>query len=358
MNQKTLRLALVVCLFPQIVRAQDSTRKLDFSGSADAYYRYNFSNNGTNNLTSFTNSQNSFELGMATLRLDGSAMSGKVAATLDIGFGRRAEEFSYNDGEAGSGRNGFLSLSNLKQLYISYSLNPSVKLTAGKFATHIGYELLDAISNRNYSMSYLFTNGPFFHTGVKADVSLKHLGLMAGIANYTDQSATTGSVKSLIGQISSGLADGSWKFYLNYVGSYGSQSLNIPGGLKSLSQVDMVLTGTLNPRWSVAVNATVQHRSNASGSGNWHGAALYLNYDPTSRLGLTLRNEWVHDPQQILFSSTMLCEHTLSLNYHIGPITLIPEIRFDHSKASLFLAKDGTGAKTTFSGLMAVTYKL
>lgn len=132
MNQKTLRLALVVCLFPQIVRAQDSTRKLDFSGSADAYYRYNFSNNGTNNLTSFTNSQNSFELGMATLRLDGSAMSGKVAATLDIGFGRRAEEFSYNDGEAGSGRNGFLSLSNLKQLYISYSLNPSVKLTAGR----------------------------------------------------------------------------------------------------------------------------------------------------------------------------------------------------------------------------------
>lgn len=358
MNQKILCVALVVCLIPQLVRAQDSTRKLDFSGSADVYYRYNFSNNGTNNLTSFTNSQNSFELGMATMRVDGSALSGKVGATLDIGFGRRAEEFSYNDGEAGSGRSGFLSLSNIKQLYLTCNVNPSLKLTAGKFATHLGYELLDAISNRNYSMSYLFTNGPFFHTGIKADLSLKNVGLMAGLANYTDQSATSGSFKSLIGQVSGGFANGNWKYYLNYVGTYGASSLSIPGGLKSLSQADLVLTGILNSQWGVVLNATVQHRQNAAESGNWHGVAVYLNYDPTAHLGFALRNEWVHDPKQILFSSTMLCEHTLSLNYRVGPITLIPEIRFDHSKASLFLSKDGTGAKTTFSGLMAVTYKL
>src|SRR3954466_13754945 len=47
------------------------------SGYVDVYYRYNFANaknaGGTgsfNNYTSFTNSQNSFELGMVSVRLD------------------------------------------------------------------------------------------------------------------------------------------------------------------------------------------------------------------------------------------------------------------------------------------------
>ena len=77
-----------------VLFAQDSTKTFAISGSIDAFYRYNFSNpkSGTNNFTSFTNAHNSFELGMATLRADGSALSGKVTGTADLGFGRRAEE--------------------------------------------------------------------------------------------------------------------------------------------------------------------------------------------------------------------------------------------------------------------------
>jgi hypothetical protein len=64
--------------------AQDSTKTLTVSGSVDAYYRYNFAGK-TNNYTSFTNSQSSFELGMASLRADATGMSGKVGATVDLG---------------------------------------------------------------------------------------------------------------------------------------------------------------------------------------------------------------------------------------------------------------------------------
>ena len=81
--------------------AQDSTKTLTVSGSVDAYYRYNFAGKA-NNYTSFTNSQSSFELGMATLRADATAMSGKVGATIDLGFGRRAEEFSYYENSSNS----------------------------------------------------------------------------------------------------------------------------------------------------------------------------------------------------------------------------------------------------------------
>ena len=79
------------------VNAQDSTKtaapapKADtvvpspattFSGSLDLYYRYNFTNSpaSLNNYTSFTNSQNSFELGFATIRADHSWAKAGVLA--------------------------------------------------------------------------------------------------------------------------------------------------------------------------------------------------------------------------------------------------------------------------------------
>jgi hypothetical protein len=97
--------------------AQDSTRngKLVITGSVDAYYRYNFHNAKdsmyTNNLVSFSNSQNSFELGMASLKAD--YTKGKVEAVADLGFGKRAEEFSYNDRG---------TLTAVKQAYILFTI--------------------------------------------------------------------------------------------------------------------------------------------------------------------------------------------------------------------------------------------
>jgi hypothetical protein len=135
-------------------KAQDSTRTFVVSGSADGYYRYNFTapNGGTNNLTSFTNSQNSFELGMATLRADATAAGGKVSATADLGFGRRADEFSYATAGASFGGGIPTTLSPVKHLYINYTPGKYITFTLGKWGTHIGYEVLDAYANRNYSM--------------------------------------------------------------------------------------------------------------------------------------------------------------------------------------------------------------
>ena len=127
-------------------QAQDSTKgTTTLTYSVDGYYKYDFAGQASNNKTSFTNSANSFELGMASIRADHSF--GKVGATLDLGFGRRAEEFSYNDGSGfpvGSG-NKFNTLAAIKQAFLSYQATSKLKFTMGKWATHIGFELLDAI---------------------------------------------------------------------------------------------------------------------------------------------------------------------------------------------------------------------
>jgi hypothetical protein len=337
--------------------SQDTTKTIAFSGSVDAYYRHNFSGQQNNN-TSFTNSQNSFELGMASLKADATALSGKVGATIDLGFGRRAEEFSYNDGEATAGKNGFITLAAIKQAYITYAVSHKVKFTAGKFATHVGYELVDAPLNRNYSMSYMFTNGPFFHTGLKADITAGPIVFMLGVTNYTDQSTASTSVKNLIAQISGGTKNGKLKAFLNYSGFAGSDSGKNPSTLKSLHQIDLVLNGIINKKFGIGYNGTIQSRKPTVGSnGSWIGNALYLNFDPTPSIGLTLRSEYITDNKKIYFTTKSILANTLSLNYKVGPLTLIPELRLESANSNFYLKKDGTGTKFTTSGLLAVIYK-
>lgn len=338
-------IALTTALFAFVcVNAQtDSTKKstTTISGSLDAYYRSNFSAGSgvTNNLTSFTNSQNSFELGMGSVKLDHT--TGKVSATIDLGFGRRAQEFSYNDLNN--------TLTAVKQAYVSFAASDKVKFTLGKWATHCGYELVDAAGNRNYSMSYGFSYGPFFHTGIKADISLGgKSAFMIGVANPTDFSTTTSKVKVLIAQFSTATKDDKLKAYINYQGGTG------------LSQFDLVLVGAISDKFSIGYNGTVQALKTAGLNESWSSNALYLNLDPSAGFGLTLRGEYFKDRKNnpVLGTAGNIFAATLSGNIKVdGHLTIIPELRLDNAKNTIFTKSDGALAKGTSTFLLAAVYK-
>lgn len=349
---RKLFLSIITISSFSLANAQDSTvadaPKFAISGYVDAYYRFNFSNpkEATNNLTSFTNSQNSFELGMASVKFEHSM--GKVGVVADLGFGKRAEEFSYND------ENTLLAI---KQAYVTYAPTSSLKFTAGSFATHVGYELVDPYLNRNYSMSYMFSYGPFFHTGVKADLTAGKSGFMLGVANPTDLKTANFSQKWLIAQYSLAATD-KVKFYLNYQGG------NVQDEDKTrLRQVDLVLTAGLSDKFSIGYNGTVQNRTAKEtngkyGDGNsWWGSAVYLNVDPTSAFGLTLRGEYIGDKKDVLGFNSNIFAPTLSANFKVGGLTIIPELRLDSSSEEIFEKRDGSTTKSTASALMAVVYK-
>ncbi len=325
------------------------------TGSFDAYYRFNFNapQGSTNNLTSFTNSNSSFELGMATIRADHSF--GKASVTLDLGFGRRAQEYSYNDGN-GSGvpGNGFMSLASVKQAFVSYAISDKFKLTMGKWGTHIGYEVLDAYLNRNYSMDYMFSYGPFSHTGLKADISLGGVStLMVGIANPTDHATDVTGTKYVIAQFGTGSKNGKFKAYLNYQGADG-------GSAGSVSQFDVVATATVTDKFSLGYNGTTYTAKPSGGtSATTWGSALYVNLDPVSTFGLTLRGEYVDNSKYAWAISSLgsnLFDLTLSGNCKVGNLTIIPELRLDNSSEQIFKDSDGNATKSTFSAILAVTY--
>jgi hypothetical protein len=363
---KNIKLLVIAIVFFASAQAQDSAKtaapapKADsvvpsppptFTGSLDLYYRYNFANPKAapwNNYTSFTGSQNSFELGMADIKYDHSW--GKAGATVELGFGRRAQDFSYNDGTT----NPYFSLSNVVQAYVYYNLSSKVKLTAGKWGTHIGYEVVDAYLNRNYSMSYMFSYGPFFNTGLKADIALVgKTAIMVGISNSTDHSTVNNSpYQSFIAQLSTATPDSKWKFYLNYQGG------KIAPGT-TLDQFDLVATGTITDKFSVGFNATDQMISAATNGSFW-GAAVYLNADPSPVFGLTLRAEYFSDKDSTISTSVLpagdYMEYTLTGQLHLGKLTFMPELRYDNSSVDSFIKSDATGTKNTFSAILAATY--
>jgi hypothetical protein len=315
------------------------------SGSLDTYFRYNFENpntGATNNFTSFTNSQNSFQLGMASIRAD--QTFGKASATIDLGFGPRAEEFSYGDPKHST-------LFAVKQAFLSYAISDKFKLTMGKWATHIGYEVTDAYLNRNYSMDYMFSYGPFSHTGVKADINLgAKSALMVGVANTTDIVAEAGSRRYAIAQFSTGTSDDKLKAYLNYQGSY--------GGSFNTTQFDLVLIDTVTSKFSIGYNGTIQSKKvEETSSESWWGSAVYLNVDPTSTFGITLRGEYFDNEKAVVSAPpTNIFDLTLSPNFKIGNLTIIPELRLDDAKDGVFQKNDGTATQTTFTALLAATY--
>lgn len=328
--------------------ADEAKPKPVISGSADVYYRYNFQNPKTsfNNFTSFTNSHNSFELGMASLKAEHSI--GKVGMVADIGFGRRADDFSYADAGTRVA---------IKQLYVSYSPSSKVKLTLGSWATHIGYELVDAYLNRNYSMSYMFSYGPFFHTGVKGEFTLGgKTVLMLGVANPSDLKTASRMPKTVIGQLATASGDDKLKAFFNYQGGKYNDS-------SRLFQGDVVLTYAIADKFSIGYNGTLQSRqgktlSKWNDGSSWWGSALYLNVDPTSAFGLTLRGEYFSDKKNVLGFDGSVFATTLSANFKIDNLTIIPELRLDNASNApgIFEKSSGVATKSTQSFILAAVY--
>lgn len=322
---------------------------LTISGSVDAYFKYDFRKQAGNNKTSFTNSQNAFALGMASVKFE--HVGSKVGMVADLGFGPRAQEFTYNDA-------GLLSA--VKQMYVSYTPVEGLKFTAGTWATHCGYELPDPQLNRNYSTSYLFTNGPFSHTGVKAEFTKGKSGFMLGLSNATDyRIPPAGKInkKFVLAQYSIAASD-AVKLYFNYMSGKAPDT-------SVVSQYDFVATAAVNKKFSIGFNASLnrsqawdgEEKKNLSGK-NWWGTAAYLNVDPKDWFGLTLRSELFNDVDGVKGFNTSIFANTLSANFKVEGFTLIPELRFESAGQPIYGDVNGLiNQKSAVSFVLAAVYK-
>ncbi len=360
-----------------------------FSGYLDSYYMANFNKPASrSNLGQagtarvFDQKSGQFQLGLVQAKV--AYTNSKSEAVVDLTFGPNANLGNY-------GNSAFSTALAIKQAYFTYKFTDKFSMTAGQFGTHIGYEVIDAPANFNYSLSNLFNNGPFYHTGLKATYAFTDkVSLMVGVVNNVDGLGDNNRKKGIISQLFVSPA-ANWNVYLNFINS-NEANPDEEGDSPSAHyrMFDITTSYQVSEKFLVGLNAAYgSQKGDYQGAGgpldtqSWGGAAIYSNVAISDNFAIGARYEYFNNDNgvrgllafpdgkgtevnPIAGTGTNVNSVTLTGNITLadGHILLKPEFRLDaYPKAAsgkLEQFEDSKGvysknSQTTFG--MAFIYK-
>ena len=320
---------LAVVLTSTFAFAQDTP--LEISGSADAYWKYDFAKTA-NIPTSFATDHNSVSLGMIDVVLK--KKTGKTSFVGEVSFGPRGAGQSIPDVDGQS--------FHIQNLYATYAASDKLSLTAGYMGTFIGYEVISPLANFHYSTSYLFTTGPFQNAGIKANYAVSSkVGLMVGLFNdqwNTYKATPEFGLNAFGAQLTLTPAEGLTAYF------------NLLTGSESGTIVDLTAAYHVSPKFKLGLNAA-DFSGVESGSG-YSGIALYPSVAISDSFGLGLRAESFKSKTL----DTSVSAFTLSANLKSGGLTFIPEIRLDSASDDSFYKSNGNPTKSASQFAVAMVY--
>ena len=314
---------------------EDEAPTFSLSGSVDTYFRSAFGYKTYAPATAFAN-QKGFGIGM--VNLVASYEGEKVGFVGDLVFGPRGRDAVFGT-----------PIGIVNQLFVYYNLSEKVKLNLGQFNTFLGYEVISPSVNFHYSTSYMFSYGPFSHSGLRADFDLGG-GMVAKLAvlNPTDvlefNPVNTYTIGGQIGHSSD--AGGIW---LNVL--YGDQDGTLAEedfyedmdeedmySAGSLFQVDLTAGYNIGEKFYLGLNTSYQtvaageyftgegdiEESDADAT-SFFGIALYpkITFSESFALGLRLEQFMIKKGHLDIIGlddegSGNVTAVTLSANYKVG----------------------------------------
>ena len=316
---------------------EGSAPEFTLSGSIDTYFRGNL--NASNDpdayaggaaaapVTSFANLPG-FSLGM--FNLVGGIEGEKVGFVGDLVFGPRGQDAVF----LSTGSSNIVN-----QLYAYWNVSDNVTFTLGNFNTFLGYEVISPTANFNYSTSYMFSYGPFSHTGLKVDISAGDFSVMGAIMNPTDATDFNLTGDYVFG-LQLGYDFGAGSAYANGVFQDGFYQLDLTAGF---DVTDALYLG---------LNTTIADET-------FSGVAVYAQAALSDAFKIGVRAESFTDKTGGILGSTTeasVFDFTISANYTVGSLTLIPEIRFDSLSDAEFDLGDGDTGDSLSSFLLAAVY--
>ncbi len=346
---------------------EEESTPITLSGSVDTYFRSNLNspNRAADGIraptTSFANLPG-FSLGM--VNLIAGYEGEKVGFVADLVFGPRGSDAVFNSGG---------SSSIVNQLYTYWKVSDAVTLTLGNFNTFLGYEVISPTANFNYSTSYMFSYGPFSHTGLKADFALTdEFSLALAVMNPTDFTEFNPVASyTLGGQL--GYSTDAGSVYLNLL--YGDQDgpedqTGFDGPNGNTFQADITAGFDLSETLFLGVNTTINTTAPPDLDGvdldnaGFLGVAGYLQLSPSETFAIGIRGEYFSEFGGGVGALALdengdgsVFDFTLSSNINVGGgLTLIPEFRIDIASEEPFENTDFEGQSSLASFLLAAVY--
>ncbi|MEP3838856.1 MAG: outer membrane beta-barrel protein [Algibacter sp.] len=320
--------------------AQEETPKLSISGSVDAYYRANLTAPNDENAiapgSSFANLPG-FALGMANVIA--SYEGEKTGFVADLVFGPRGTDAIFASPMYSASGN------IVNQLYAYWNVSDAVTLTMGNFNTFLGYEVISPTANFNYSTSYLFSYGPFSHTGLKADIALSDdFSLMLGVMNDTDLTEFNPT-----GDYAFGAQLGFKGQFLNFLLDPSFTEIDFTGGFD------------LSDSFFLGINAA--HLTVEDDGGTFTGVALYPQLATSDAFSVGLRAEYFSETEFFGAIGTSDADGensvfavTLTGSYSVENLTIKPELRLDSASEESFIDNDLAASKSLGSFVLAAIY--
>jgi len=337
--KKLFTLSMLFVATALFAQEEVTEKKLSITGSIDAYYRANL--NAPNDLENWTAPGSSFAnlpgfaLGMANVVM--SYEGEKTGFVADLVFGPRGTDAIFASPMYSATGN------IINQLYAYWNISESVTLTMGNFNTFLGYEVISPTANFNYSTSYLFSYGPFSHTGIKADIALSEdFSLMLGVFNDTDLTEFNPT------------GDYAFGAQLGYAGQYLNFLLD-----PSFTEIDFTGGFDLSDDFFLGINAA--YLSLEDDGGGFSGVALYPQLATSETFTIGLRGEYfVEDGAFGAIGSgvedTSVFAATLTGSFAIDNLTIKPELRLDSASDDSFLDNDLATSKSLSSFVLAAIY--
>ncbi|WP_396603385.1 porin [Algibacter sp. R77976] len=320
--------------------AQEEGSKLSISGSVDAYYRANLTAPSDENAiapgSSFANLPG-FALGMANVIF--SYEGEKTGFVADLVVGPRGTDAIFASPMYSATGN------IVNQLYAYWNVSDAVTLTMGNFNTFLGYEVISPTANFNYSTSYLFSYGPFSHTGLKADIALSDdFSLMLGVMNDTDLTEFNPT------------GDYAFGAQLGYKGQFLNFLLD-----PSFTEVDFTGGFDLSDDFFLGINAA--YLTVEDDGGSFAGVALYPQLATSDSFTIGLRGEYFAETEFFgaigasdADGDSSVFAVTLTGSLAIENLTIKPELRLDSASEEAFIDNDLAGSKSLGSFVLAAIY--
>jgi hypothetical protein len=316
-----------------------------FTGGIDTYYLYNTAaaNQHSDGIVApqtadpagraFDASDNTFRVGLAKFSVD--AKEGKALGHIDLIYGQTADII----GTGATTSSGLTpSALALESAYVSYTPNAKWAFTMGKFATPIGFEVIESWSNLNYSRSFIYWDTiPVVHSGLKAAYTISDkYSVLAMVANsgWNDEHSTSQFKDGLV-QFT-GNPSGKFGFVASVLGGNRTGAvhttqdvgdLNVNVNPTSAFYLGLDLTyGQLSVP-DVTVDAT------KSDIQPYQGVAFYTSYQLSSAFKLAGRLERLNDKDGAAGTgAAYVQEGTLTLAYSVGKFLPRLEYRYDEGR--------------------------